>query len=538
LDDWQTYLGKPYNLQDEWDRYNKVTKEDVQKVFAKYVKDKHAAIVNVFPRDPDSKDSAKRFNPNASIIPKSDPQYEGLKYVKAKDNFDRSKKPIAGSPKLPVVPQYYTHELKNGVKLIGTQSSETPIVILQISIKGGDYVVNDPKKAGLAGLTAEVLNEGTKNYTAEEISGQLDMLGSSIFFGGGGESSVIFVTTLTKNLDATLKLLEEKLYRPRFDEKDFKKVKKQVRENLKNQANFPAAIAPQLYANLIFGNTPLGSYETEKTIKKLTLDDVKNYYAQYYSPAAASVVVVGDISDGEIMKKLDFLSQWKGKEVKMPDPEVVKAAFPAAQPTQIYLCDKRGSTAQSVIMMGYPSMPYDATGEYFKANVMNFSLGGSFNSRLNLNLREDKGYTYGIRRGFAGSKYPGDFVVSASVRRNATDSALTEIMKEIKKFKAGGLTDDDVTYTKNSILNSQALRYEAPQQKAGFLQRILEYNLTRDYPKDQAKVVNELTKNDLNALASKYINPDKMVILVVGNGFFIKDKIAKLGYKVKEVDLD
>src|SRR5207253_473349 len=145
---------------------------------------------------------------------------------------------------------------------------------------------------------------------------------------------------------------------------------------------------------------------------------------------------------------------------------------------------------------------------------------------------------YGIYSYFNGSKYPGAFTVSASVRRNATDSALTEIMKEIKNFNKGGLTDDDVTYTKNALLNSQALRYESPFQKAGFLSRIIEYNLNKDFPSEQAGILKSFTKSDLNTYASRYINPDKLVILVVGNGYFIKNKIEKLGYKVKEVDLD
>src|SRR5206468_2660850 len=123
---------------------------------------------------------------------------------------------------------------------------------------------------------------------------------------------------------------------PRFDEKDFKRVKKQLKENLRNESNIPDMVADKLYDNLIFGNTPMGSYVTEKNIKRLSLDDVKNYYNQYYSPSVTKVVVVGDVSESDALKKFDFLNQWKAKEVKMPEPDVVKASFPKEQPTQIY----------------------------------------------------------------------------------------------------------------------------------------------------------------------------------------------------------
>jgi zinc protease len=183
-------------------------------------------------------------------------------------------------------------------------------------------------------------------------------------------------------------------------------------------------------------------------------------------------------------------------------------------------------------------MPYDATGEYFRANTMNFSLGGAFNSRLNLNLRENKGYTYGIRSGFFGSHYPGVFEVSASVKRTATDSCVREIMKELHDYSSMGPNDDEVTFTKNSMLNSEALRYETSFQKARFLYTVIEYNLSREYRAEQAKIVQGMSKGDFSSLAKKYINPDKMVILVVGNKYLIKDKLEKLGYgKVKEVEL-
>ena len=535
LSDWQMLLGRSYNLSDELERYNKVTKEDLERVFNKYIKGKYAAIVNVYPKDPMSKkDSVKSVNPNAGVKIADDLEYAGLKYVKAKDTFDRSIKPTPTAPKAPVVPQFYTHQLKNGVKIIGTQTFDIPKVALLIKMEGGNLIfANELKKVGLAEMTAEMMNEGSQNYTTEQLSAALDKLGSTISFSGGEESSNIYVECLTKNLDATLKLLEEKLFKPRFDDGDFKRLKKQTVESIESEKKDANTTAEKLFNNLIYGNTVQGII-TDKNFKKFSLDDVKSYYQQYYSPSVASVVVAGDITENDIMNKLSFLEKWQSKEVKIP----VISGFPAMQPTQIYLAHK-DDAAQSVIVIGHLGLPYDATGEFFKSNIMNFPLGAAFNSRLNLDLRETKGYTYGIRSYFSGSKYPGTFTISSSVKRTVTDASITDIMKEVTDFRNNGLTDNEITFTKNSLLNEDALKYETLNQKASFLSKIMRYNLPKDFTEQQAKVLSSIVKSELNELSKKYIHPDKMVIVVVGNKFLIKDKLEKLGYgKVKEMEVE
>ncbi len=535
LANWQLLAGKQFNLNDELDRYDKVTKDDVTRVFNKYIKDKHAAIVNVYPKDPDSKDSVKSVNPYAHAKIVDDPQYAGLKYVKAKDNFDRSKRPQPEAPKSPVVPQYYTHQLKNGLRIIGTQDSETPKVEFVITIDGGNLVSgSDLKKVGVARLTASMMDEGTKNYATEQISAELDKLGSSISFNAGRENTTVVISCLVKNLDPTMKLLEEKLLHPRFDAEDFKRVKKQTVEAIRTEKKSAEITAQRLFTNLMFGNTIFGTYATEKNVKKLTLDDVKNYYQQNYSPSVSKLVIVGDIAEKDILPKLAFLEKWEAKPVKMPD----FTGFAPVTQTQIYLAHK-DNAAQSTIIIGNSALAYDPTGDYFKSNVMNFSLGGNFNSRLNLDLRETKGYTYGIRSNFQGTKYPGAFAISAGVRRSATDSSLRDVMKDVIDFRNGGPKDDEISFTKSSYLNSEALRYESPFQKANYLSNILAYNLPKDYNKQQEKILNEISKSELSDLAKKYINPDKFVILVVGNKYVIKDKLEKLGYgKVKEIELE
>jgi len=536
--DWQTFLNRPYNLSDEMDRYSKVTREDIVRVFNKYIKGKSAAIVNVFPKDPTStkKDSVKSINPYANVKIQPNPEMAGLTYTKPTDNFDRSKEPVPAAPKTPSVPEYYNKQLANGLNIIGTLDKEAPKVTMLITIHGGEYVLDpEQKKTGLAWMTASMLNEGTEKFTTEEISEKLDKLGSEIVFTADeGDYTNIFVKSLSKNIDATLAILEEKLLHPGFREDDFKRLKKAAIEGLVHEKKVAEITAQKLFNNILYGNNQFGMYASEKTMKKITLDDVKNYYQNYYSPKVAKLVIVSDIAEPVILPKLEFLNKWTGKDVVMP----LFTGFPEIPKTQIYLAHK-DDAAQSVIFIGQPGLKYDANGEYFKAKVSNFPLGGAFNSRLNLNLRESKGYTYGIRSGFEGSEYPGAFYVFASVRLSATDSSLREIMNELNGYTKNGITDQELASTKSSMLNSDILKYETPEQKASFLAQIARYNLSRDFTQKQSALLKEITKDEVNSITRKWIQPDKLCVLVVGNKYMIKDKLEKLGYgKVKEVELE
>lgn len=531
LSEWTWMQSKPqFNLKDELERYNKVTKEDVTRVFNKYIKGAGAAVINVYPKGMD-KDSVKSFNPYAGMANQADPEYQNLKYDPPVDNFDRSKHPVPTAAKGAIVPDFYKTEFANGMKVIGTKSSETPNVVIQIQMEGGDLVLKPEefKKVGIASMTAAMMGQSTEKYTAEQFSAELDKLGSSISFGGGKAATSITVQCLKKNTDATLKLLEEALFKPKFDEKDFKRIKKQTKESLKQDNSSASTMARKAYSSIIYGNTIWGVSPTVKTMDKLTIDDVKDYYNKYYSPNVATATIVGDINESEIMPKLDFLKNWKSKNVKV-EPNM---NFPVVTEPQIYVVDKPFAP-QSIITAGHMSMKYDATGDYYKSNVMNYAFGGAFNSRLNLNLRENKGYTYGIRSGFSGNKYAGTFTISTSVKRKATADAVMEILKETKGYTTKGITDEELNFTKSSILNGDALNYETAFQKAGFLSEIVTNGLDKNYPKQQAEILKGMTKADVSALAAKNIDMSRMVIIIVGDKEIVKNQFDKVNVNVKD----
>jgi zinc protease len=523
LSEWERLLGRPFNLNDELDRYNKVTTADVSKVLTKYLKGAGAAVVDVYPKM-GSKDTVKSFNPYATMTLAPDPEFANLKYSKPVDNFDRSAKPVGGASKTPKVPAFYTHNLKNGLHIYGTTESETPKVVVYMEIEGGDLVLKPEefKKMGIASLTADLMNEGTQNYTTEQISAELDKLGSSISFFGGKENTTVIVETQKKNLDATLKLLEEKLLRPKFDAEDFKRVKKQYKEQLKDEKTNPNALAGKALQTTLYGNSAFGVFATVKNVDKLELEDVKDYYNKYYSPSVTNLTVVGDVAEKDILPKFEFLEKWAAKEVVIK-PVVTS---PASEEPQIFIVNK-DFAPQSVIMMGHPSVTFDATGDYFKNTLVNFAFGGAFNSRLNLNLREEKGYTYGIRSGFSGNSYKGNFVISTSVKRGVTALSLKEILKETKNYMEKGITDEEVAFTKSSILNSEALEYETQYQKALFLNKIGHYKLSKDFPAQQAQVLKNMTKEEFNQQIKKAYK-NNLSVVIVGDKDIIKDQLDKI----------
>lgn len=522
ISEWERLLGKSSNVSEEIDRYNKVTKEDIARVFNKYIKGSGAAILNTYPIT-NQKDSVKSVNPYAGMAGPLSPEVLALKYSQNPDKFDRAARPVPGTPKTVKAPEFFQTSLKNGMKVLGTSSTESPIITININLEGGTLALSPDqyKKMGIPEMCAGILNEGTKNYTTEQMSAELEKLGSSIYFSSGKYNNSISVSCQKKNLDATLKLLEEKLLNPGFNPEDFKRGKKQYKESIKNDKTSPNTMASKAFAQAIYGaSSVLGMEPTAKSVDAIELQDLKDYFASAYSSANGNIVVVGDIKESEILPKLEFLNKMSSKPVKMqPIPE-----SPAASGQQFLIVDKVAAPS-SVITMGYPSLKYDATGDYFKNQIANFIFGGNFNSRLNLNLREDKGYTYGIYSRFNGNKYTGTFSIGSSVKRPATILSLMEITKEFNKFVNEGLNDKDLEFTKNSMLNVEALRYESPYQKASFLGNIAYYNLPKDYVTQQNTILKNITKEELNAHIKKNFDMSKMTTVIVGDKNYIEAKL-------------
>ncbi len=312
-------------------------------------------------------------------------------------------------------------------------------------------------------------------------------------------------------------------------------MKNQQLEGVKSQAKQPVSIANNVYRRTLYGDENIYSVPAsgiEETVANITLDDVKKFYADYYSPSVSELVIVGDIDKKSILSKLSFLESWKGKDVKIPSLTINNKI----EKTKIYLVDKP-QAPQSEIRIGYlTDLKYDATGKYFENYLMNYNLGGAFNSRINLNLREDKGYTYGARSYFNSDDDAGPYTATAGVRANVTDSAVAEFMKEIKLYADKGTNQEEVDFMKNSVGQRESRSYEAPWQKTGFLRRIVHFNLDTDYVKQQKKIIDGMTVEKINALAKSSLPYSKMNIIVVGDKNSIEPGLERLGYDIVYID--
>ncbi|MBL7710679.1 MAG: insulinase family protein, partial [Chitinophagaceae bacterium] len=375
-------------------------------------------------------------------------------------------------------------------------------------------------------------------YTAEQMAVELQKLGSSVNISSSFDGITVNVQSLKKNLDATLALVEERLFNPKFSEAAFNRIQRQNLESFKQAKADPAAVASNVFAKINYGpNNILSMSEagTEYTVKNLKLQDVQNYYDNYITSQGTKVVVVGDVKQEEVLPKLAFLNKLPNKKIDMPKVNSTPAPI---DKTKVFMVDVP-KAAQSQFRVGYATgQKYDATGDYYRSMLMNYGLGGDFNSRLNLNLREDKGWTYGARSGFSANEYGGDFEFSAGIRADATDSALIEVMKELNNYRTNGITEAELKFMKNSLGQRDARSYETGFQKAGFIRRILDYNLPANFVDQQNKILAKLTKAEVDAVAKKMLNPEKMNILLVGDKAKILEGVKKLGYDVIELDVD
>ncbi|CAN5356353.1 pitrilysin family protein [soil metagenome] len=537
LAQFQTFLGEPNYLPQELKRYRDVTKADVMRVYNQYIKGKSAVILTVYPKGK-AEIVARPDNYTISTAGYKAPDYgyNGLTYAKAKDSFDRSKKPGPGPNPALKVPPFWTDKLPNGLKVIGTRNDEIPTVTMLFTIKGGHLLsANDPSKAGIAQLTAALMNEATQHYSNEELNVKLEKLGSSISVRAGTEDINITVESMTKNLDSTLALVGEKLLHPKFSPDDFERLKKQQLELIANQSTQPVVIANKAYNQLLYGSGNIRAIPvsgTAKTVESITLDDVKAFYQRYVSPSVTNLVIVGDVEQAAVLPKLTFLSKWAAKPVTMPKSVSAKKI----DKTRIYLIDKE-KAAQSEIRIGYlTDMPFDATGEYYRTGLANYMLGGAFSSRINMNLREDKGWTYGARSGFSSTKTPGPFTAQAGVKAAATDSSVVEFVKEITNYGKTGITDSELTFVKSSLGQVDALKYETSLQKAFFLGRIIEYDLPKNFVEQQSAILKNITKEEINAIARKHLPVSNMIIAVIGDKALVKPGLERLGYEIVELD--
>jgi len=534
---YQTFANNPDKLQTQIEARLALTPEDVMSAYARYVKDKASVVLSVLAgphSKPAQKDNINIAERDLSALNEDKP--EQLSYKKPEDDFDRSIKPQVGEAKLASPPTSWNTQLANGIRVLGAQTNELPKIVMEFNFPGGMTLdMRDPNKLGMASLMTQMLNASTENFSDSEMANELDKLGSSIFINTSEEYFTIQVSTLSKHLTETLALLEEKLFRPAFKTEEFERFQTEMIESAKSSTKQTSSIASMVYNKLIFGETHLrGIPDTHliDSVASITLDDIQSLYQTNFGPQNAEIIIVGDIDQSTAISSLGFLNGWnKGSDYQAKYP-----APPSYENTPLFFVHHDGA-AQSEIRVGYLSdLSYSANGEFFQRSLMNFILGGAFNSRINLNLREEKGLTYGARSRFEGGKDARPFTVSTSVKTKGTAVAVQEIVSEIRDIQNNKISDSELHFLKQAVGQRDALNYESNAQKASFLGRILRYDIDEGFVEEQKQELAATTKEDILELAKKHLPLDKMFILVVGNKERVLPQLETLEFDVIELD--
>ena len=331
---------------------------------------------------------------------------------------------------------------------------------------------------------------------------------------------------MKRNFDATLTLVEEILFEPRWDAKEFERIKRETAESIKRRSAVPSSIASNVFNKLNYGNHILAheTFGTVSSVESIDLNDLKNFVNDNFSAHLATISIVGDISRSEAVSAFKSLvERWNVNDVTFPEydmPEPSKMA-------KVYFVDVPNAK-QSEIRIGYLGLPRTHP-DFYATSVMNMKLGGNFSGDVNMVLREEKGFTYGARTGFSGSKFSGKFTASSGVRSNTTEESVN-IFKNLMSAYRNPISDEDLEFTKNVTLKSNARRFETLGALRGMISNIATYGLPVNYIEDQEEIVRNMSVESHNALANKYIRPDEMLYLVVGDAATQLDGMKSLGF--------
>lgn len=440
---------------------------------------------------------------------------------------DRSKLPASGPASEIKIGEAETFTLANGLKVFVVKNTKLPRVSFTLVLERDPIL--EGSKAGLSTFIGDMMMGGTKNRTKDQLDQEIDFIGASL----SASATSVSASSLKKHQGKVLELMADVLFNPVFPQPELDKLKKQSLTGLATTKDDPQAISSRLSRAVLYGkNHPYGESQTEQTTKNITLEDVKAYYATYFKPNIAYLAIVGDIDKAEAQKVVNqYFGTWKkGVVPTFTYPMPVRAAKQA-----VALVD-RSSSVQSVIDVTQPVAMKIGDADYISSRLLNQILGGGSASRLFMNLREDKGFTYGAYSSIDADKLVGTISASASVRSEVTDSAVYEFVFEIKNLVEKGVTQVELDKAKAELAGSFGRSLEQPGTVANFALNTARYNLPKDYYATYLQKLNSYTVADINATAKRLIEPDKFIITTVGNGAEIKEKLAQFG-EVVEYDI-
>lgn len=531
LANYNIFINDPGYIEKDIENIKAVTAQDIRDVYEKYIKGKPHVLTSFVPRgrtDMIAANSLPAGVEQEDISKASQVNIESgtnEEIVKTPSTIDRTKEPEAGPDPDVKVPAIWKAVLDNGIEIYGIQNTETPLIDVRMTIAGG-VSQDSPALPGVANMVAEVLPQGTKNKTPEELEEEIELLGSSINISAAAEEINVMAGTLSRNFDKTIALMKEILLEPRWDSTEFGIALTRNRNRIIQSEAQPATIASNLLNRLMYGPENILAYSqmgTRESIDRISIEDLKKYYESNFSPSVTKIHVAGNITREQAVRAFEGLGrEWKPKQV------VFKSYDVPANPekSELWFHDMPGAF-QSVVNFGYLAISRDDP-DFPKCRFINYRLGGAFTSIFNQILREEKGFTYGARSGFREMKKVAPFTGSTSVRTDATLETMQIFKNEMEKYRQG-ISEEDLQFIKNSMIRSDALRFETNNSLTGMLVTMTKYGFPEDYVRKESDVIRGMTVEEHRAIAQKYILPDRMYYVIVGDAATQLKEVEKAG---------
>lgn len=526
--------GSPDRSVEELSKYKAVTKKDIMRVYRQYVKGRHFVALSTVPvgamdlalsgSEPVNVEQDDYVGQKLASDGKAITDDESFEFTPSV--IDRSAEPplMDNKPEMNI-PEIWIGQLQNGMKILGMEYTELPVVQFTIILNSG-MLCETADKSGVAMLTAAVMNSGTRMKTAEELEAAFGQLGARATIGASAERMQLTGHCLKKNLPQVVQLIKEMLLEPRWDEEAMELAKTRMRESIHQSVTTPKTIARNVFRRMIYGPDNVLSrsvWRSEESIHSIQLEDLKEFYTKHISPSTATFCFVGGYSKEEVMSLLRPLeNDWSAKDVKETGLNMTYTAPPA----KIYFVDYPGAK-QSYILLGAPAMPRISR-DYYPAVIVNKMLGASSNSLLFDVLRLKRGYTYGAYSSFDCGKYLNEFRATSSVQAAYTPEAML-LFRECIADYGNQFTAQTLDKTRDAMFRENAAAFEMPDARLDILEAIAAYELPAGFMKTQEQMLRDMTPEQAQECIRKWLNYDRMFYVVVGDAETQLDRVKKAG---------